>query len=1103
MAARFFSKLIGGGGADTEARAVSTNSSTSTTGSPGNKLLTSSSEYDDNGEELVLQITDVTHSPAGTVQMVAVTTGPSAATAPATAAIATKNTGHGNKSVADDTDDKAQDEIHQSLTDEQPPVTDSTYQDTATTTVQKESNDRPVTPELSIAIYVLPTGNQNNQPESPPTLSPGEHQTLDHTLSQSESQPVTVATQIAVVTVDVSNQVPETSPIPQAPTQQPEAEPESESVPSLPPVPTSKIAFPDDSRISIISSALSEASTFSSLPTSASVAPSIADTASTAASPPPSDYSPSSPCVGYSRPCSPFPRLASAAASGSPSSPSTPSSARNRTYSSASFASISSLIDPTVAVVTTAAIPLHTPAGSSPHPSSASNPSSSSRRSRYNKQELHAARLQRSASKSVSFGSSTTSIDRRTSIKNRFKRSASSPAEALAAVEPPKEQGLTKMAFAEQQRWITVQQKTFTKWLNTKIEVRNLQVNDLVKDLSDGVVLIHLLECLSNDPLGRYASKPKLRVQRFENVNLSLDFIKSRGIQMTNIGAEDVVDGNRKIILGLIWTLILRFTINDINEEGMTAKEGLLLWCQRKTACYDEVDVRDFSASWNDGLAFCALLDIHRPDLIDYDSLDKADHRGNMQLAFDIAHKEIGIPKLLDVEDVCDVAKPDERSLMTYIAYWFHAFSQMEKVENAGRRVEKFVLNMQGAWEMQSAYERRMAALLAALDGQKENWQTAKFEGTYADAKAQASQFSAYKRGQKREWVAEKSELATLLGNIKTKLGTYRLRPYEPPRHLSLENMEIEWAKLSKAEMTRAQLINETIRDIKNALRKSFADKANDFAMALNAMQLAISGLEGDIEDQLELAKQLNLKIPPLDKYLETIQAVDIQCIEANIEENDFTTYTLDELVYELGLVKSSVQKKLAFLDNQMVARNMTNLTPIQLEEFESVFRHFDRTDSNALTELEFSAALASLGLVFSEDEMHDYFTETSHGRDRVTFEQFIRFMVEVTEDQNSAEQVFQSFREVADGKPYITEMDLRHSLVPDEVIEKLTDIMPSHSGPDMQADRGMPQYDYISFMDKLMADVDDGTYEEDSLLSEGDTQDDDSYESSRHSRVI
>lgn len=167
--------------------------------------------------------------------------------------------------------------------------------------------------------------------------------------------------------------------------------------------------------------------------------------------------------------------------------------------------------------------------------------------------------------------------------------------------------------------------------MNAKVKPRNVAVQDLVKDLSDGVrkhnrpsrknlvlvgrvadpcytqvILIHLLETLSNESLGRYASKPKMRVQRFENVNVGLDFIKARGIQMTNIGAEDVVDGNRKIILGLIWTLILRFTINDISEEGMTAKEGLLLWCQRKTACYDEVEVRDFTASWNDGLALYA-----------------------------------------------------------------------------------------------------------------------------------------------------------------------------------------------------------------------------------------------------------------------------------------------------------------------------------------------------------------------------------------------------------------------------------------------------------------------------------------------------------------
>lgn len=241
--------------------------------------------------------------------------------------------------------------------------------------------------------------------------------------------------------------------------------------------------------------------------------------------------------------------------------------------------------------------------------------------------------------------------------------------------------------------------------------------------------------------------------------------------------------------------------------------------------------------------------------------------------------------------------------------------------------------------------------------------------------------------------------------------------------------------------------------------------------MALNTMQLAISGLEGDVEDQLHHVRKLDENLPPLDAYLKKIAEVDEKCQEANIEENDFTTYTYDELCYELSLVKSSVAKKLAFLDNQMVARSMTNLTPIQLEEFESVFRHFDRDDTNNLQEIEFSAALASLGLVFSEDEMHDYFVDASEGRPTVSFEQFIRFMVDATEDQNTAEQVFQSFREVADGKPYVTEMDLRHSLVPDEVIDQLIQIIPQHTGPDMQADRDQPQYDYIAFMDKLISD--------------------------------
>lgn len=100
--------------------------------------------------------------------------------------------------------------------------------------------------------------------------------------------------------------------------------------------------------------------------------------------------------------------------------------------------------------------------------------------------------------------------------------------------------------------------------LNAKLAGAGLPpLTSLATAFSDGTRLCQLLEVFSEETI-RYHARPFLRVQRMENVSTALNFISAHGVRLTNIGAEDVVDGNLKLILGMIWTLVLRFSIATI-----------------------------------------------------------------------------------------------------------------------------------------------------------------------------------------------------------------------------------------------------------------------------------------------------------------------------------------------------------------------------------------------------------------------------------------------------------------------------------------------------------------------------------------------------------
>uniref|UniRef100_A0A672R8B8 Cytospin-A n=1 Tax=Sinocyclocheilus grahami TaxID=75366 RepID=A0A672R8B8_SINGR len=108
-------------------------------------------------------------------------------------------------------------------------------------------------------------------------------------------------------------------------------------------------------------------------------------------------------------------------------------------------------------------------------------------------------------------------------------------------------------------------------------------------------------------------------------------------------------------------------------EYGGSKRNALLRWCQKKTEGYQNIDITNFSSSWNDGLAFCAVLHTYLPAHIPYQELNSQDKRRNFSLAFQAA-ESVGIKSTLDINDMVHTERPDWQSVMTYVTAIYKYF---------------------------------------------------------------------------------------------------------------------------------------------------------------------------------------------------------------------------------------------------------------------------------------------------------------------------------------------------------------------------------------------------------------------------------------------
>uniref|UniRef100_A0A3B5ASD1 Calponin-homology (CH) domain-containing protein n=1 Tax=Stegastes partitus TaxID=144197 RepID=A0A3B5ASD1_9TELE len=281
-----------------------------------------------------------------------------------------------------------------------------------------------------------------------------------------------------------------------------------------------------------------------------------------------------------------------------------------------------------------------------------------------------------------------------------------------------------------------LQRLTFTKWINSHLAKHKppLEVNDLFEDIKDGVKLLALLEVLSGQRLPCEQGRQLKRIHWVSNIGTALKFLEGRKsvyrgspIKLVNIHATDIADGRPSIVLGLIWTIILYFQTKYfllhilihnlpalqalsnsnssvesipnsetgsppmkrkvVNKFQGNAKKALLRWVQCTAAKYHGIEVKDFGPSWRDGVAFQTVVHAIRPDLVDMEVVRRRSNKENLEEAFALAENELGIPRLLDPEDV-DVDKPDEKSIMTYVAQFLKHYPNPHHSETDGQQDE-------------------------------------------------------------------------------------------------------------------------------------------------------------------------------------------------------------------------------------------------------------------------------------------------------------------------------------------------------------------------------------------------------------------------------
>ena len=333
--------------------------------------------------------------------------------------------------------------------------------------------------------------------------------------------------------------------------------------------------------------------------------------------------------------------------------------------------------------------------------------------------------------------------------------------------------------------WLNLQRKIFTRWVNQKRNLANLPpITDFVTDLAaNPKILIELLEILSEKKFAGKLNPSKMRVMVINNAGEALKFAKSVcGITFKpEPSAEDIADGQVNNVLGMLWTIMMKYMKFE-GEEGestLNAKDALLLWCKNKTADYKNCNVENLTTSFHDGIALCALIHKHRPKMIpNMNDLNPNNKRENILLAMDAAEQYFGLEKFITPEEL---VKLDENSMTVYISEYYYGIAEQRKVDLAARRIAKVVDFTKANDAAKLAYNDEATKLVEHMKKVGIMLGDRTIDNTMAGAKKRIEDFYVYKSKDKNEIIQSQLTLEAVYNNLSMVLSQHKRPDYIPP----------------------------------------------------------------------------------------------------------------------------------------------------------------------------------------------------------------------------------------------------------------------------------------------------------------------------------